>query len=309
MKKRLSLMIAALFISLFAFTATGGLLYAEVQQTVVHPCYFYNTDGQLIDSVEVAQGDILLSYMAPEITDEAFSHWYEVDVYLQGRPDIIYRFNTPVMGPLYLMTYYQQVQEAMDESGSAEAEADAEVPAAEEAEGEVPEAVESEAETPAAEESEAEAPVAEEDASEAETPATEETESEDPAAEDPSPEMPPVPQEEATSEELPAEDSPVEEPRVFLKEEIDAMYPDRKISFYASWGNKPAPEFGDEITIHVELSGYEGLEYIIRWQVKHTIEQEEWEDTDVTGDACTFVLTPQTLDWFFRVAVDITDVK
>ena len=116
--------------------------------------------------------------------------------------------------------------------------------------------------------------------------------------------------EESVSEELVAEEPVAEEPRVFLKEEIDAMYPNRKVSFYATWGSKPVPEMGDQITIHAELSGYEGLEYIIRWQVKYTADdQEEWQDMGITGDTCTLVLTEQNLDWLFRVAVDIIDVE
>ena len=136
----------------------------------------------------------------------------------------------------------------------------------------------------------------------------EESEAEEPAAEKLATEEPSTETTPATGEETTLAEPPVEEPRVFLKEEINAMYPDRKISFYATWGSKPAAEIGDEITIHAQLSGYEGLEYIIRWQLKHTA-QEDWQDMGITGDACTFTLTTENLDWLFRVAVDIMDVE
>jgi type IV secretory pathway VirB10-like protein len=142
-----------------------------------------------------------------------------------------------------------------------------------------------------------------------ETPSPEETPA--PEAEDtPSPEETPAPEAEETpapEEALPTED-PVESPRVFLKEEIDAMNPNRKIRFYASWGNKAAPEMGDQIILHAQLSGYDGLEYTIRWQFKKSA-QDAWQDMSVQGETCTITLTQENLDWLFRVAVDITGVE
>lgn len=73
-------------------------------------------------------------------------------------------------------------------------------------------------------------------------------------------------------------------------------------------GEKEAPEIGDEITIHAELSGYEGLNFVIRWQVKYSA-QEEWRDLDVTGDSYTFIIDLQNLEWLFRVAVDIIEAE
>lgn len=145
-----------------------------------------------------------------------------------------------------------------------------------------------------------------------ETPSPEATA--DPEADEtPSPEATADPEADETpapEEALPTEppmESP-ESPRVFLKEEIDAMNPNRKIRFYASWGAKDAPEFGDQITLHAQLSGYEGLEYTIRWQFKKSAD-DSWQDMGVQGETCTFTLTRENLDWLFRVAVDITDVQ
>lgn len=114
--------------------------------------------------------------------------------------------------------------------------------------------------------------------------------------------------EEPADEEPELEELTEEERRILLKEEIDATNPDRKISFYATWGEKEAPEIGDEITIHAELSGYEGLNFVIRWQVKYSA-QEEWRDLDVTGDSYTFIIDLQNLEWLFRVAVDIIEAE
>ncbi len=86
------------------------------------------------------------------------------------------------------------------------------------------------------------------------------------------------------------------------------MNPNRKIRFYASWGDKTAPEIGDQIVIHAKLSGYEGLEYTIRWQFKKTAE-DPWQDMGIQGETCTLTLTKENLDWLFRVAVDITGVQ
>jgi hypothetical protein len=161
------------------------------------------------------------------------------------------------------------------------------------------------------------APEAEETPVPEETPAPESEETPSPetaadpeAEETPGPDGIPVPEAEETpapEDALPTE-APVESPRVFLKEEIDAMNPNRKIRFYASWGNKTAPEMGDQITLHAQLSGYEGLEYTIRWQFKKSA-QDAWQDMGVQGATCTITLTQENLDWLFRVAVDITGVE
>ncbi len=179
--------------------------------------------------------------------------------------------------------------------------------------------------TPAPEAEETPAPEAEENPAPEGTPAPEAEENPAPegtpapeAEETPSPEETPAPEAEETpapeaeetpapEEALPTED-PVESPRVFLKEEIDAMNPNRKIRFYASWGNKAAPEMGDQIILHAQLSGYDGLEYTIRWQFKKSA-QDAWQDMGVQGETCTITLTQENLDWLFRVAVDITGVE
>jgi len=247
-----------------------------------------------------------------------FMHWYLVDVRLEGDSGQAYMFDSPVTEPLYLMPRYEPEQAEEPSSEEGEAEGAAEEPAAEEtpaeeAEAEEPAdeepadeeaAAEEAAEQPEAEESENEEPSAEESESEeadAEEAATEEGESGKSLDEEPELEEP-------ADEESELEELTEEERRILLKEEIDATNPDRKISFYATWGEKEAPEIGDEITIHAELSGYEGLNFVIRWQVKYSA-QEEWLDLDVTGDSYTFIIDLQNLEWLFRVAVDIIEAE
>ena len=255
-------------------------------------------------------------------------HWYLVDVRLEGDSGQAYMFDSPVTEPLYLMPRYEPEQAEEPDSEEGEAQGAAEEPAAEEppakeAEAEQPAdeepadeeaAAEEAAEESAAEESENGEPSAEESGSEeaaAEEAATEEGESgksldEEPELEEPADEEPEL--EEPADEEPELEELTEEERRILLKEEIDATNPDRKISFYATWGEKEAPEIGDEITIHAELSGYEGLNFVIRWQVKYSA-QEEWLDLDVTGDSYTFIIDLQNLEWLFRVAVDIIEAE
>ncbi|MDI9520790.1 MAG: hypothetical protein QM308_06535 [Bacillota bacterium] len=385
MKRKSALLTVAVFISLLVLSAMGGVLHAEAQPAVTHTCAFYGVDGQLIRSVQVADGEKLAPVNAPGVEGMRFSHWYQVNASLQGSPGSGYSFSSPVTEAVYLKAFYEPLPEAtpslapeattdpMTETQNAETsetevpegkepaaeetvseevvteEPAAEEPVAEESatEGPVPEEVVTEepaAEEPVAEEPATEEPVSEEAVTEepaAEEPVAEEPEAEEPVSEEVVTEEPaagePVAEEPATEEpvseevvmeepaaeesemEGPAEEEPaIEETSVegsaadqssaFLKEEIDAMYPNRKITFYATWGNKPAPEIGDEITIHARLSGYEGLEYVIRWQVKHT-GHEDWKDVGITGEVCTLTLTQENLDWVFRVAVDITDVE
>ncbi|MGI6316077.1 MAG: hypothetical protein ACOX17_05290 [Christensenellales bacterium] len=97
----------------------------------------------------------------------------------------------------------------------------------------------------------------------------------------------------------------IEEPQALSDEEIgEKNTDDREISIYASWGNDAAPEIGDQITLHAHLSGYEGLEYKIRWQYKKT-NADPWQDLGNNGETCTLTLTQENLNWLFRVAVDI----
>lgn len=89
---------------------------------------------------------------------------------------------------------------------------------------------------------------------------------------------------------------------------VDVTNPTRELSFYATWGDKAVPEFGDLITLHAELSGYEGLKYIIRWEVKKSAD-DLWQDLGDDGETYTLTLTEENLDWLFRVAVDIVGVQ
>lgn len=318
-KTKSVLLAALIFIGIFALIAAGGALEAKAQPAATHVCCFFSPEGKLLASVEVAEGANLVPPLrAPEIEGMRFMHWYLVDVRLEGDSGQAYMFDSPVTEPLYLMPRYEPEQAEGPSSEEGEAEGAAEEPAAEEtpaeeAEAEEPAdeepadeeaAAEEAAEQPEAEESENEEPSAEESESEeadAEEAATEEGESGKSLDEEPELEEP-------ADEESELEELTEEERRILLKEEIDATNPDRKISFYATWGEKEAPEIGDEITIHAELSGYEGLNFVIRWQVKYSA-QEEWLDLDVTGDSYTFIIDLQNLEWLFRVAVDIIEAE
>lgn len=348
-EKRSLLLTALIFISLLVLTATSGILRVEAQSTVTHTCYFYGAAGQLLSSVEVAEGDTLAPVSAPAISGMKFSHWYQVDASLQGDPEFDYAFGTPVREPVYLRAYY----EAMPQATVTLTPLPTETPPAEDQPADQPTPDEPALEetataTPPAEEPAPEtSPVPEEGTDPTATPPTEEptpetspTPTEEAETVEPAPETSPAPEEDEGAllikeleaeeseaeapvledaeteepedeapalEEAEAEEPEGEEPRVFLKEEIDAMNPNRKISFYASWDSgKTAPELGDQVTLHVELSGYEGLIYKIRWQVKQS---GDWQDLDSYGASYTLTLTEENLDWLFRVAVDITNVE
>jgi hypothetical protein len=348
-RKRMSaLVIAVVFIGFLFFTSAGSAVHAvhaEAQLTTTHTCYFYAADGRLIKSVDVVNGDVLVSTIAPtvpEIAGMSFSYWYRVDSLLQGKADVRYLFDHPVMEPVYLMAYYEPIMEnetvetdsttsELPEADTSiadapevdESEADASIADASEAdvsEVDAPEVDVSETDASEVGASEANAPeadVSEVGASEANAPEAGASEADvsevdEPEADASETDEPEADESEADESEVDASEAnapETDEPRVFLKEEIDAMNPNRKITFYASWGNKPAPELGDQITIHAKLSGYERLVYTIRWQMKYTVDQEEWQDMDITGEECILTLTPENLDWLFRVAVDIADVE
>lgn len=263
MKKAKSLItVILIFISLFALTAAGDVLYAEEEPALIHTCYFYSPNGELIAGIEVADGLTLPPLRAPELEGKRFVHWYKVDsLFLEGESIYDYDFNLPVTEPLYLMALYEPLLESEEEL--------------------------------AAEDSAAAEPDAEESASE--EPDSERLAEEEPALEEP-------------AAEEPTEENPLteEERYILLKEEIDSKNPNRKISFYATWGDKSVPEIGDEITFHVVLSGYEGLNYLIRWQVKQSA-PEDWCDLDVAGESYKLKISLQNLDWLFRVAVDIAE--
>jgi len=293
-KKKSVLLAALIFIGIFALIAAGDVLQAEAQPAATHVCCFFFPEGKLLASTEVAEGATLTPLIkAPEIEGMRFMHWYLVDASLEGDSGQAYMFDSPVTGPLYLMPRYEPEQAEEPDSEEGETQGAAEEPAAE---------------GPSVEEAEAEEPADEEAAAEeaAEQSEAEESESEDAAAEEPVDEKPAAGK--SLNEEPELEELTEEERRILLKEEIDATNPDRKISFYATWGEKEAPEIGDEITIHAELLGYEGLNFVIRWQVKYSA-QEEWRDLDVTGDSYTFIIDLQNLEWLFRVAVDIIEAE
>ncbi|NMD44660.1 MAG: hypothetical protein GYA88_04460 [Clostridiales bacterium] len=328
-KTKSVLLAALIFIGIFALIAAGGALEAKAQPAATHVCCFFSPEGKLLASVEVAEGANLVPPLrAPEIEGMRFMHWYLVDVRLEGDSGQAYMFDSPVTEPLYLMPRYEPEQAEEPDSEEGEAQGAAEEPAAEETPAEEAEAEEPADEEPADEEAAAEEAAEEPSAEESENgePAAEESGSEEAAAEEAATEEGESGKsldEEAELEELTDEEPELEEPadeepeleeltgeerRILLKEEIDATNPDRKISFYATWGEKEAPEIGDEITIHAELSGYEGLNFVIRWQVKYSA-QEEWLDLDVTGDSYTFIIDLQNLEWLFRVAVDIIEAE
>ncbi len=90
--------------------------------------------------------------------------------------------------------------------------------------------------------------------------------------------------------------------------DLESSNPDRKLDFYVDWGSKRAPQLGDIVTLRARLSGYEGLEYTVRWQVKKS-HDADWQDLNAEGESYTLVLSEENLDWLFRLAVDITDVE
>lgn len=283
MKKVLSFLFAVI---IFFSMSVGDVMCVKAESPEIYTCYFYSAEGNLLSSAEVAEGSQLSPFIAPWVDGMMFMYWYKVDYLLQGDSTEPHDFDSPVTESLYLKAYYVRIVE------------DEEEPAAEEPAAEEPVAEEPAAEEPVAEEPVAEEPVAEEPV--AGKPLTEEAE--DPVTEE-------LETGKSLTEEAAAEEQLTpEERRILLKEEIDATNPNRKISFYASWGDKLAPEIGDEITIHAELSGYEGLNYVIRWQVKYN-SLEDWHDLDVSGDSYKLTISLHNLDWQFRVAVDIIEAE
>ena len=55
------------------------------------------------------------------------------------------------------------------------------------------------------------------------------------------------------------------------------------------------------------LSGYENLEYTVRWQ--YSADGSSWQDCGVTGETMTVVVTPENAANYWNVLVTITGVK
>ena len=92
-----------------------------------------------------------------------------------------------------------------------------------------------------------------------------------------------------------------------LYEILDAQFPGRKIVIYAFWGEKDYVEIGDDVLLTAVLTGYEGLDYSLRWQYSHN-GHEGWNDLQGGGNTHSFVINDDNYNWFWRIAVDISGV-
>ena len=105
----------------------------------------------------------------------------------------------------------------------------------------------------------------------------------------------PQTEEEAEAEEAEAEKS--------LEELVN---PNRSISIGLA-GNPTTLRYGDSVTLVATLSGYENLEYTVRWQ--YSKDGSSWQDCGVTGETMTVVVTPENAANYWNVLVTITGVK
>lgn len=129
----------------------------------------------------------------------------------------------------------------------------------------------------------------------------------DPAAGDEEAPKPPEPSPGEGTVEDPQEPLP-EDPsqEMSIRDFVLLNHADRSIVLRLSWpAGKDIPEYGDVIILHARLSGYEGLQYSLRWQVQRG-EGAAWEDLGSSAESLSFTLDPFNHTWLFRVAVDIS---
>ena len=89
-------------------------------------------------------------------------------------------------------------------------------------------------------------------------------------------------------------------------EQIDALYPNRNIQVTADWGERPI-ELGLEITLVANMSGYEGLDTQVFWQVNRG---KGWETIDESGSLTyAFTLDEENCLWQWRAGVAILPVE
>lgn len=103
-----------------------------------------------------------------------------------------------------------------------------------------------------------------------------------------------------TEEEAAAEEAKAE------KTLAEQLNPNRSISIGLA-GNPTTLRYGDSVTLAATLSGYENLEYTVRWQ--YSKDGSSWQDCGVTGGTMTIVLTRENADNYWNVLVTITGVK
>ena len=85
-------------------------------------------------------------------------------------------------------------------------------------------------------------------------------------------------------------------------EQVDQRYPDRRIETTVDWGGQPIA-LGMEVTLTARLSGYEGLETEVFWQVDRG---QGWERGEgAQGPIHRFTLDRENSQWQWRAGVAI----
>ena len=85
-------------------------------------------------------------------------------------------------------------------------------------------------------------------------------------------------------------------------EQVDQRYPDRRIETTVDWGGQPIA-LGMEVTLTARLSGYEGLETEVFWQVDRG---QGWERVEgAQGPVHRFILDRENSQWQWRAGVAI----
>ena len=85
-------------------------------------------------------------------------------------------------------------------------------------------------------------------------------------------------------------------------ERLDETHPNRSIQIVADWGDCPIA-LGVEVTLIAHISGYDGLEPQIFWQVNRG---GEWETVDESGSPrYAFTLNEENSQWQWRAGVNV----
>ena len=85
-------------------------------------------------------------------------------------------------------------------------------------------------------------------------------------------------------------------------ERLDETHPNRSIQIVADWGDCPIA-LGVEVTLIAHISGYDGLETQIFWQVNRG---GEWETVDESGSPrYAFTLNEENSQWQWRAGVNV----
>ena len=92
-----------------------------------------------------------------------------------------------------------------------------------------------------------------------------------------------------------------------LAEILDEMNEDRKIDIYISSENDTIV-FGDEVTLHAVLRGYDDCEFTAQWQIS----DDDVNYVDIDGEnelTCSFIVTEQNYTKYWRMVTTITAVN